>query len=290
MPRTLTKPVVISGIGLFSGADTEATFAPGAPGSGYTARVNNHAFPLTISHLCKAPAHPAFAGIPPRSTNLAHDPNADRPEFITAEHALSALAGLGLADIEVALTGSETPIGDGSAIHFVEALKDAPSAECAGPEPFVVTEPFRVTDNQGNTLLCEPADKPEYVYTLDYGDAHPLLRKQTARWTPGDRDHYLTDVAPARTFSLQNEVEQMRSLGLFARFTPADLLVLGPDGPIDNALRFQDEPARHKLLDLIGDLALLFGRPIVGRISAERTGHAHTHDLVRALAQQARHI
>ena len=121
-------------------------------------------------------------------------------------------------------------------------------------------------------------------YHLNYSDAGGAsLPPQSASWD-GLAESYYTEIAPARTFSLLSEVEALRALGLFEGFSPKELLVLGPSGPIENEWRFENEPARHKLLDLIGDLALA-GGPIRGRITAMRSGHALNHELARVLVQ-----
>jgi UDP-3-O-acyl-N-acetylglucosamine deacetylase len=123
------------------------------------------------------------------------------------------------------------------------------------------------------------------VYHLDYGPGAPIA-PQTVRFLsmPGS-DEYATAIAPARTFSTLDEAVAMRKMGLFAHLTAAEMLVIGPDGPVENAYRFSDEPARHKLLDMLGDLALATGgtRPIQGRVTAWRSGHALNHAMARRL-------
>ena len=131
-----------------------------------------------------------------------------------------------------------------------------------------------------------PHSSSSYSYELDYGPGAPV-QAATVSWA-GDAGDFLARVAPARTFSLAREVEQMHALGLFTGFTPADLLVIGDDGnAIDNELHSADEPALHKLLDLIGDLALATGgRPLHAKVAAVRTGHRMHHDAARAIAAQ----
>jgi UDP-3-O-acyl-N-acetylglucosamine deacetylase len=123
-----------------------------------------------------------------------------------------------------------------------------------------------------------------YTYELDYGPPTPgvfALGQQRATWD-GSATQYASEVAPARTYCLEQEAMVMRSMGLFAHLTPREMLVLGTSGPIDNALRFDDEPARHKLLDLIGDLALI-GAPLQADVVATRSGHALAHEAARAV-------
>jgi len=145
----------------------------------------------------------------------------------------------------------------------------------------VLREPVEV--RAGEALIratpLAPGEPLEYTYQLDYGPASPLPAQQ-ASWR-GDPHDFEATIAPARTFSLQREAEMAQSLGLFRHLSPEDLVVVGDDGtPISNAWRFEHEPARHKLLDLIGDLALL-GRPLHTRVVATRSGHALTHEFCR---------
>ena len=148
-------------------------------------------------------------------------------------------------------------------------------------EPITPSRPLRVeSEDAGASITIEPSDTPSYTYTLDYGPDSPIA-PATAHWA-GDPDRFEHEIAPARTFCLEREAQAMRQLGLFEHLSPQDMLVFGPRGPIDNTLRFPDEPARHKLLDLIGDLALA-GRPIRAKITAVRSGHALNHAAARAL-------
>lgn len=224
----------------------------------------------------------------------------------TVEHLLSALVGMGVTDAIIELDGPEVPLGDGSALPFVEAIRDAGVAELpahgdgqmehAAPSPVVIRERLVIEDAKASadgagpvSIEALPHDAPECV--LEYHVAYPapadrLIPNQSAsmRIPLGGVDAgYPTQVAPARTFCLQHEAQAMRQMGLFTHLSPSEMLVIAQNGPIDNALRFSNEPARHKLLDLLGDLSLC-GRAIQGRIIARRTGHAHNHQMARALS------
>ncbi|MEL6797393.1 MAG: UDP-3-O-acyl-N-acetylglucosamine deacetylase [Planctomycetota bacterium] len=283
--RTLSSEVrvdaALGGRGLFTEAESVLTIRPGDDGIAF--RVGGVRIPATVEHLSSEPVVQAFAQMPARHTVLAKD----GVRVITTEHVLAALAGMGVTDAELGLEGGEeVPIDDGSAAAFVRAIQSVGLTELGDAEPLVITEVITVEDGSGGMIVAEPCDGPaavpDYSYLLEYGESAPL-DKQTASWS-GDAGAFASEVAPARTFSFAAEVEQMRALGLFTRFTPADLLVLDGEGePIENELRFDDEPARHKLLDLIGDLALV-GRPIVGRVAAYRSGHALNHKMARRLA------
>ena len=283
--RTLASAVAVRGLGLFTGRRCAVEIGPADPGSGIVFESAGVRFPARAGHLDARPAHAAFARLSPRCTTLAAGPEAE--PIHTVEHVLGALAGLGVTDAVCVVTGDEIPIVDGSAGPFVEAIRAAGLREAGETlAPICPTHAIEVASDDGtSTVRIEPADAPHYRYELGYGPSAPIP-PQTAEWG-GDADGFAASVAPARTFSLRAEAEAMRGLGLFRAFGPADLPVVADDGSlIDNAWRGEHEPARHKLLDLIGDLALV-GRPICARITAVRSGHALHHKAAIALLDMA---
>jgi len=273
---TLAGPVRIEGIGLFTGAHVVCTIVPGTDGIRFVRDDLGVEIPAHIDRLGTAPLPPELTD-PPRNTTLI----SREAVVTTTEHVLSALGGLGVTEAVIHLDGAEPPIGDGSAAHFVRAIRAAGLHKTDRiVESIRVRDTIVVDDGRGGSITAEPADAPLYRYELDYADGP--IRPQSAEWR-ADPEGYAREIAPARTFCLETEALTMRELGLFGSFTPRDLLVVGPDGPIDNAWLFDNEAARHKLLDLIGDLALV-GRPICARITARRSGHALNHELARKLA------
>ena len=203
----------------------------------------------------------------------------------TVEHWLGACAGLDLDNLQVELTAHEVPALDGSSLPFVQKLRDVGICQQDAPrELYVLTDVVRVVDGDAELVAMPSLDaEPEALeifYDLDYGPDTPIGR-QTYRVsiTP---ESFEANIAPARTFVLEEEARQLRSAGLGQHLSYGDVLVIGKDGPIENELRFPDECVRHKILDLVGDLAL-FGQPIVGRVYARKSGHALNHELVRAL-------
>jgi UDP-3-O-[3-hydroxymyristoyl] N-acetylglucosamine deacetylase/3-hydroxyacyl-[acyl-carrier-protein] dehydratase len=214
-----------------------------------------------------------------RRTTLVEGPVAVE----TVEHVLSAAVGLGIDNLDIEMNAPETPALDGSAGPFVEALQQAGIEEQqADRHVLVIEEP--VTVSQGEATLAAlpgPSDWLDILYDLDYSGTQ--IGRQLAAFRLGV-DDFAAQIAPARTFSLEAEAAEMQARGLGTHLTTRDVLVIGPEGPIDNALRFPDECARHKVCDLIGDLALL-GRRVFGRILAHRTGHEQNHALVRKLAK-----
>lgn len=291
-PRTPVAPAEIRGIGLFTELDVTCVIRPAEPGQGLcflrTDLPDAPPIPATLRSLTGRPVHPAFAQIPPRHTVLA----LGDAVVYTTEHVLAAMAGLGVTDATIELDGPEVPISDGSALPFTDALVAAGLREFETSHdtaPLRIDTPVTVTSPDGRaSITAEPIghdETPSYRYQLDFGPDAPIAA-QTAEWQ-GDPRSFVADVAPARTFSLAAEAQQMQALGLFRRFSPRDLLVVDDRGhPIDNAWRGCDEPARHKLLDLIGDLALV-GRPIHARVLATRAGHALNHEMAKALIAAA---
>lgn len=286
MAGTLAGPVTVRGRALFSGVPCAVLIEPAQ--RGITFRVGGTEFAAEIGNVSAAAPHPAFAGLPARNTAVG----IGAAVVQTTEHLLAALVGLGVTGAVCTVTGPEPPIGDGSAGHFVEAIRRVGIVNAGEPvAPLVITEPVEVRGDEGEAVIVlrpGPPGVTRYRYELDYGPG-AAIAAQHAAWD-GSVASFVSGVAPARTYSLRHEAEAMRRAGLFAGFTPRDLLVIGDDGAaIDNALRFPDEPARHKLLDLIGDLALAGGgRPIHGEVVAVRSGHRLAQRAARALAAMDR--
>lgn len=277
--RTIATPAAITGRGLFTGAESSVTIEPAEPGSGLALATDAwpEPCPLAIAHKSSVPVHPVFQQLPARCTSIGPDA---APPVATVEHALAALAGLGITDATLRVAGPELPIDDGSAKVFAAAIQAAGAREIGDTAPITVERPIEVEHN-GATISIAPAASPHYEYLLEF-DAPVRIAPQHAEWR-GDAGDFATNIAPARTFSFVREVEPLRALGLFTQFTPADLLVIDDDGaPVENELRFENEFARHKLLDLIGDLALA-GVPLCAHVVARRSGHALNHDAAAAI-------
>jgi UDP-3-O-acyl N-acetylglucosamine deacetylase len=217
-----------------------------------------------------------------RRTTLGHAP----AQVELVEHVLAALAGLHVDNCFVELNVPEPPGLDGSALGFAEALLEAKIVMQQAQRPIWHAEQSHVVKHGGATLAIHPweEDALKISYLLDYG-LHSSIPSQvhTEVITP---ETFLNEIACCRTFILESEAEALRSQGLGARTTAADLLVFDARGkPIDNTLRFADEPARHKILDIIGDLAL-FGQDLRGHVVAYRSGHPLNVELVKGLGGQ----
>ena len=211
----------------------------------------------------------------------------------TVEHCMAALAGMGVDNAVVKVSGGsvgELPGGDGSSRPFVEAIQEAGRRRAGRRgQPLIIRKPIQVAlDGATIAALPGPTDRLEVMYEFE---APPPVGRQTvsfhlksgpATGAHGLADDFASQIAPARTFVFENEARELRARGLGKHLTPKELLVIAPDGPIENAFRFADECARHKMLDLIGDLFLV-GRPIRGRIVACKSGHKLNHIMARRL-------
>jgi UDP-3-O-acyl N-acetylglucosamine deacetylase len=286
--RTIGRPAEVSGVGYLTGAMVRLRFLPAAPGSGIVF-VRTDLRP----HL-RLPAHVHQVTGTQRRTTLGHLPG----QIGLVEHVLAALAGLKIDNCQVELSAPEPPGLDGSARAFVAALLAAGACRQAARRPIWCVEESVVMTAPGASLALHPPQPrrlfgddsavaaPEQAlrltYFLDYGLKSPIGRQMhTQVITPGS---FVRGLADCRTFVLEEEVTELRRQGLGARTTTADLIVFGPRGPVDNELRHANEPARHKMLDLVGDLALL-GADLCGHIVACRSGHPLNIELVRRLHQ-----
>ncbi|HEY1191198.1 MAG TPA: UDP-3-O-acyl-N-acetylglucosamine deacetylase, partial [Gemmata sp.] len=202
------------------------------------------------------------------------------------EHVLAALAGLRIDNCVVELDGPEPPGLDGSATGFVSALTGAGTVTQDTRRPIYSPSKPIVVRGPGATLGLHPTGRTDLrvSYRLDYGPGAPILpQTHTLTVTP---ESFVGDISRCRTFLTEPEARGLRTQGIGTHLTGADLLVFGARGPIDNTVRYADEPARHKVLDLIGDLALC-GFDLAGHVVAYRSGHALNVELARALASAA---
>ncbi|NRA57814.1 MAG: UDP-3-O-acyl-N-acetylglucosamine deacetylase [Phycisphaerales bacterium] len=279
--KTIASTASVSGTGLFTNEPCTLTFNPSDRGLTLTRTDIDKAVPVQCDAIDASPVHSAFESLKGRSTNLARG----RALAATVEHALSALAGLGITDCHIEIDAPEVPILDGSAKPFTDALQASGLADIDGTlEPITPSEAITIEAPSGpGRITIEPREEPGWsvAYELDYG-ASAHLQPQRADWD-GSASMYTERVAPARTYSLDHEARALQAAGLFPDLTPADMLVIGRKGPIDNAYRFEHEPAAHKLLDAIGDISLA-GRPIQANIVCHRSGHELNHRAAHALS------
>jgi UDP-3-O-acyl N-acetylglucosamine deacetylase len=273
--RTIAHRVELLGVGFLTGASVRLAFQPAPPSTGIVfIRVDQR--PVT-----RIAAQVGNVTGTARRTTLGHEP----AQVALVEHVLSALAGLRIDNCYVELNAPEPPGLDGSAQRFVDILRHAGAVlQPARHTVWCVEQPVTLSQSGATLTLYPPThDELKISYALDYG-ANSAIDRQlcTQVITP---ETFSNAIAPCRTFLLEDEAAELRRQGLGSRTTAADLLVFGRKGPIDNTLRFANEPARHKILDLVGDLSL-FGHDLRGHVVACRSGHPLNIELVRTLSQE----
>lgn len=275
LQRTIKKEVGLEGVGLHTGEKVKIRLFPALPDSGInfirTDLPNNPTVKASIANVME-PCRRL------RRTSLG----CGGIEIHTIEHLMSALCGLMIDNLKVEISGPEVPGLDGSALPFVELIQKAGIEEQQATRgSFQVKEPIWLEEND-TVLAILPASEFRVSYMLSYD--HPLLKSQyvSVVVTP---ETFETQVAPTRTFCLEVEAEELRKQGLGKGANWENTLVVGKDGVIKNKLRFDDEFARHKMSDLIGDLYLL-GTPIKGHVIAVKSGHSLNLRLLQRIRQQ----
>ena len=272
LEQTIAAPIEFEGVGLHSGAPVKMRLLPAPAGSGIVFRrtdLDNFEIPAIGRYVAKV----SYATSLMRQGVL----------ISTTEHLLSALIGMGVDNVIVELDNLELPILDGSAQPYVQAFHDAGiHAQRRRRETVRVLHSIEV--REGDKFIgVYPGSGYSIEYTIDFPApvGHQSASVDLAAETYG------TAIAPARTFGYKSNEKQMRDMGLIRGAGPENIIILGPTGPINGPLRFEDEYVRHKVLDLIGDLALA-GRRIEGHVVAERAGHAmHTALVSRLLKDRS---
>jgi len=187
---------------------------------------------------------------------------------VAAEHLLSAIMACGITDVDIHIDGPEVPIVDGSALPFMHLIDAAGVRELPAQIPVLrIAEPIEISDGD-KSIRITPSNRLVLKYKIDFD--HPTIGKESFHFD-FEHDNFLRKIAPARTFGFMRDVEKLRAAGLARGGSVENCVVLDDRGVINGPLRFKDEFVRHKILDLLGDLALI-GRPIVGEITA--AGHA----------------
>jgi UDP-3-O-[3-hydroxymyristoyl] N-acetylglucosamine deacetylase len=267
--RTVRESLVLAGQGLHSGFKTGVILHPAPAGTGIV--FSSLAAQSEIAARIENVSETGY------NTTLSGGGHSIR----TVEHLMSALHGLGITNLLVK-TDDEVPALDGSALGFCTQLRavgmrDQPAAA----DPIAVTRPIQI--GAGDEFIrIEPADRLIIDYTLDY--PHPI-GVQHVHFELTSPEAYVNEIAPARTFGFVREFRKLAEMGLASGGRLDNLILVDDDKVVNTTLRFPDEFARHKVLDLIGDLYLL-GRPIVGHVTASKSGHSDNLALLRAIAAQ----
>lgn len=264
----------MAGFGYWSGRDVHLEFRPAPPDTGVVFVRRDLPQPSRVPALLR------YRVETPRRTSLSY--RGTSVEMI--EHVLAALTGLRIDNCEVWVDRPEIPGCDGSSLDFVQALDAAGIVEQSAMRAVYRIEKTIRVGSDDSWVEARPSNDTNWTvrYDLDYGDGPIGQQSVEVVVTP---ELFRDQLASARTFLLQEEADWLRQRGLGNRVTAKDLLVFDRNGPVENTLRFTDECARHKALDLIGDLALL-GRDLIGHVRAHRAGHKLNADLVRALEQE----
>lgn len=271
--RTLKKSVVISGQGLHSGIKTGLILHPLPPNSGI--QFSGISADVTI------PAHLDFVG----STGYATSLRTKGFAVGTVEHFLAVLHSYGITNLLVKVQG-EIPILDGSAVEFCHLIEEAGvQVEDEDISEIVVDQRYSVGPEGGECISIEPADKFSVRYVLRYPQP---VGVQEHTYVFNGPEHFKSEIAPARTFGFLGDIEKLQSLGLVSGGKLNNCILIDDEKIINTDLRYPNELARHKILDILGDFYLL-GRPIRGKVNASMTGHSDNIALLREL-QKAMHL
>ncbi len=275
--KTVAKKISIEGVGLHSGDKVSLSILPAGENTGICFVRKD------ISPEVRIPARVDFVlpyGKAPRRTAISKD----GIEVHTIEHLMAALYGLGIDNAIVELDGIEVPGLDGSTQKFVELIEDAGIKELEGAvrKEFALREAVYVDNGSDITIIALPYNGLKISYTLFYPQTSMGRQYMSVEINP---EVFSKEIAPARTFCLEKEAEELRRLGLGRGADYTNTLVVSDSGVKNNKLRFEDEFVRHKILDLIGDLSLL-GSPLKAHIVAIKSGHYINIKLVEKIYRQ----
>ncbi len=270
--KTLKRSVVISGQGLHSGIKTGLIVHPLPPNSGIVFS--------GLSAEARVPAHLDYVG----STGYATSLRSKDFAVGTVEHFLAVLHSYGITNLLVKVQ-SEIPILDGSALEFCQLIEEAGvQEEVEESAEIVIDRVYRLVGEHGKSISIEPADAFSVRYVLNY-PAPVGIQEHTYRFQGAE--FFKSEIAPARTFGFLKDIERLQNAGLVNGGKLNNCILIDDERIINTDLRFPDELARHKILDIIGDF-YLFGRPIRGAITAQMTGHSDNIALLRDLRKGMR--
>lgn len=269
--RTLRRAISCAGIGLHSGNKVQLSLKPAPVDFGIRFRrtdLGDHEVPANVQHL--------------GGNQLATALSRNAVSVETVEHLLAALVSMRIDNVLIELNSPEVPIMDGSAAPFVYLIQEAGIKPQASARKYLkIVRPIALSRGDKRIALY-PSDHFKVTYSISFD--HPLLRHQ-ARTLRITEESFIEEIAPARTFTFLKDVEMLRQNGLALGGSLDNAIVLGETGVLNNALRFEDEFVRHKILDAVGDLALV-GYPVVGHLVAHRAGHAlHTEFAAKILEE-----
>jgi UDP-3-O-[3-hydroxymyristoyl] N-acetylglucosamine deacetylase len=273
MGNTVEKTFELSGVGLHLGVNTTVRVMPGSSGEGrYFVRVD-------LPEKPKIPAQVDAVGQTTLSTELV----AGEAKVRTVEHLLASLVASGIDDARIEINGEEVPLLDGSAKIWCNAIALAGIRRgnsqiiCRGERPFAPTEPIAPAEpiwiRENDAFVAAlPAPETRFTYGIDF--PYQAIGNQWHSWNPS-QESFATEIAPARTFGFAEQIEQLQQAGLIQGGSLDNALVCSHDGWVNPPLRFTNEPARHKLLDLVGDISLLGQLPLAHFIAYKASHKLH---------------
>jgi UDP-3-O-[3-hydroxymyristoyl] N-acetylglucosamine deacetylase len=267
--HTLAAPIEFSGLGLHTGESVRVRVVPAPPDTGLVfRRVDLDDF--EIEAVVRNVARVAYATTLMKQGVL----------ISTVEHLLSSLYIFGVDNALIAIDNLEVPILDGSALEFVEKITRTGLKRQSARRLYLRVEKSLEIRDRDRIIAVHPADRFQISYSIDFD--HPMIGRQSFDFEASP-EGFSREVAPARTFGFYREVEQLKEKGLVRGGSLDNAIVLTDRGILNDNLRFEDEFVRHKVLDGIGDLALI-GKPLLARVVAHKAGHAlHTHLVTRIL-------
>lgn len=258
--KTIAKEASFSGIGLHTGNLTTITFKPAPPNSGIT------------FHRIDLPDKPAIKADVDNVVDVTYGTTIgiNGVKVHTVEHVLAAIAGLGVDNLNIEVDASETPVGDGSSVPFMNTLQKAGVVEQDAERKFIQIKQPVYYKNDDVTLSVLPSDELRITMTIAFD--HVAIGTQYASFviTP---ETFAKDIAPARTFGFLRDAKMLQEQGLIKGVSLENAVAIGDESILNEDLRFPDEFVRHKILDLLGDMYLL-GRPVKGHVIGVKSGHA----------------
>ncbi|HMM80534.1 MAG TPA: UDP-3-O-acyl-N-acetylglucosamine deacetylase [Pyrinomonadaceae bacterium] len=268
---TLARSISVSGIGLHTGVEVNLRLRPAPESTGYVfvrTDLDNFEIPASVEFI----SHCSYATTLMRRGVV----------LSTCEHLLSALRGSWIDNCFIELDNIEVPILDGSSENFIDLLEKAGTIEQDSPRRTLVVKERVEVDQNGRKMSIEPADNFEIDCVIDF--PHPFIERQTYRFVMKNGS-FGREIASARTFGFAEEIDMLRKANLALGGSLDNAIVLTKDGMLNETpLRYSDEFVRHKILDIIGDAALV-GMPIKGRITAEKSGHSVHAQLMTKLLE-----
>lgn len=274
--KTIKDTVVIEGLGLQTGARATLRLKSSPANSGINF-IRTDLANKPLLNLQSINSSDMNSAAPERRTTLVMGPL----QIQTTEHFLAALSGLGIDNIVAELDSAELPGLDGSAKVFVDSLKTAGIIEQDAPKKILKVNNALWVGSGDSLIIALPDDKFKVSYTLSYDNLFLGDQFFSACLTEGT---FEKEIAPARTFCMEAEAAELLKRGLGKGANYDNTLVIGKDGPIKTKLRFPDEPVRHKVLDLVGDLYIL-GMQVQGHIIAIKSGHKLNMEMVKKLKE-----